>query len=184
MRSYRIVPILIIICLLAQGAVPALAVCEGLCCAGKTLNKENQNQTQQSSVITHQCCITREVQGTDSINSHHVMKETDAFQIENKPFIPISLSYFRNYSTENMGLHSTLAPCNCVEGQSDSASDQKAVSAGLTRVEKSQLFVFLQDSTEGLLSQKFQGGFLSIKSRSAGSGLLTPIYLKNLSLLI
>ncbi|MCJ7684074.1 MAG: hypothetical protein MUO68_07235, partial [Desulfobacteraceae bacterium] len=65
-----------------------------------------------------------------------------------------------------------------------SATDQKAVSSGLTRVEKPQLFVFLQGSPAGILSQKSSGDYLFISLQSTALSLVTPLYLKNLSLLI
>jgi len=173
-----------VLCLLVQGVAPALAVCEKPCCTDDTLHQGATNTPQPASPKPHQCHGTREVQSKDAINFHHGIPKIEAYSPENKSLIPISLTYFRNNSSGNIKLHSAPTSCDCVEEQSDSAFGQSAFSPGFTRVEKPQLFDFFQDSPDGVLSQKSHSGFLSIKSQSTGTVLLTPLYLKNLSLLI
>ena len=184
MKAYRIIPIAMIICLLVQGITPALAVCEKPCCTADTLNKGAINILQPAGPKPHQCHGTGGFQDKDQVTFHQGIPKITIYHIEDKSLIPISLTYLGNNLSGKIRLQSVPKSCDCDQKQSDSVYDQKAFSPGFTRAEKAQLFVLLQASSDGLLSRKFPSELLSVKSQSTGSVLLTPLYLKNLSLLI
>lgn len=184
MKTYRIIPIAIIICLLIQGFTPALAVCEKPCCTADTLNKGIINIPQPVDPKPHQCHGPGGFKDRDQVTFHQGIPKIAIYHIEDKSPIPISLTYLLNSFSREIRPQSFPKPCDCEQGQSDSVFDHKAFLPGFTRAEKPHLFVLLQDSSDGLLSRKFLSEFLSVKSQSTGSVLLTPLYLKNLSLLI
>ena len=184
MKTYRIIPIAIIICLLIQGFTLALAVCEKPCCTADTSNTEAINIFQPAGSKSHQCHGTGGVQDRDQVTFHQGIPKIAIYHIEDKSPIPISLTYLGNNLSGRIRLQSVPKSCDCDQKQSDSVYDQKAFSPGFTRVEKPHLFVLLQASSDGLLSPKFSSELLSVKSQSTGSVLLIPLYLKNLSLLI
>ena len=154
MKVCKTIPILLIVCLLLQGAVSAFAGCDTICCSERTplQGKTITNQKHQINE-PYQCCRTRE-------------------PLERK-----------HYSLGNTNPRA-VSLCCCVEDRPDLAAMERALSSGLIRIEQTKSLDSSPDSSAGDSSPGYDGRSLPRSHQLSGSAVPPRLYLVNLSLLI